>query len=71
MDEAERRIAQFSDVVGLGVGLCSDYGTSADVRPARLPARRRRRRARRSTGASRTEIALNDEPELMFTKRLR
>ncbi|MFT4164339.1 MAG: GNAT family N-acetyltransferase [Microlunatus sp.] len=28
MDEAERRVAQFSDIVGLGVGLYTDYGTA-------------------------------------------
>ena len=61
-----------SDVVGLGVGLYSDYGTAQRmyVRRGYLP-----------DGAGvvlagtpvrpGTEITLNDEPELMFTKRLR
>jgi GNAT superfamily N-acetyltransferase len=72
MDEAERRAAQISDVVGLGVGLYSDYGTAQRmyVRRGYLP-----------DGAGvvlaglpvqpGTEITLNDDPELMFTKRLR
>ena len=72
MDEAEQRVAQISDVVGLGVGLYSDYGTAQRmyVRRGYLP-----------NGAGvvlagvpvppGTEITLNDDPELMFTKRLR
>jgi GNAT superfamily N-acetyltransferase len=72
MDEAEHRVAQISDVVGLGVGLYSDYGTAQRmyVRRGYLP-----------DGAGvvldgipvrpGTEITLNDDPELMFTKRLR
>lgn len=72
MDEAEHRAAQISDVVGLGVGLYSDYGTAQRmyVRRGYLP-----------DGAGvvlagvpvrpGTEITLNDDPELMFTKRLR
>jgi GNAT superfamily N-acetyltransferase len=72
MDEAEHRVAQISDVVGLGVGLNSDYGTAqrmyvrrgylpdgAGVVLAGVPVR---------PGA---KITLNDDPELMFTKRLR
>lgn len=72
MDEAERRAAQLSDVVGLGVGLYSDYGTAQRmyVRRGYLP-----------DGAGvvldgvpvppGTRIMLNDDPELMFTKQLR
>lgn len=72
MDEAERRIAQFSDTVGLGVGLYSGYGTAQRmyVRRGYLP-----------DGAGvvlncqpvppGTTITLNDDPMLMFTKRLR
>ncbi|GAA1430380.1 GNAT family N-acetyltransferase [Microlunatus lacustris] len=72
MDEAERRVAKISDVVGLGVGLYSDYGTAQRmyVRRGYLP-----------DGAGvviagapvppGTEILLNDDPELMFTKQLR
>lgn len=72
MDEAERRVAQFSDIVGLGVGLYSGYGTAQRmyVRRGYLP-----------DGAGvilhcqpvppGTKITLNDDPLLMFTKRLR
>ena len=72
MDEAERRAAQISYVVGLGVGLYADYGTAQRmyVRRGYLP-----------DGAGVvlagvpvrpcTDITLNDDPQLMFTKRLR
>ena len=71
MDEAERRVAQFSDVVGLGVGLYTDYGTAQRmyVRRGYLP-----------DGAGvvlhgvpvepGAEITLDDDPVLMFTKQL-
>lgn len=72
MDEAERRVARFADVVGLGVGLYTDYGTAQRmyVRRGYLP-----------DGAGvvlhgvpvepGAEITLDDDPVLMFTKRLR
>lgn len=72
MDEAERRVAQFADVVGLGVGLYTDYGTAQRmyVRRGYLP-----------DGAGvvldgvpvepGAEITLDDDPVLMFTKQLR
>ena len=72
LDEAERRVARFSDVVGLGVGLHSDYGTAQRmyVRRGYVP-----------DGAGvvidgvpvqpGTSIILTNDPELMFTKRLR
>lgn len=72
MDEAERRVARFADVVGLGVGLYSDYGTAQRmyVRRGYLP-----------DGAGvvldgvpvepGAEITLDDDPVLMFTKQLR
>ena len=72
MNDAEHRIAQVSDVVGLGVGLYSDYGAAQRlyVRRGYVP-----------DGAGvvlggvpvrpGTAITLNDDPELMFTKRLR
>ncbi|GAA3704994.1 GNAT family N-acetyltransferase [Microlunatus aurantiacus] len=71
MDEAERRVARFSSVVGLGVGLFSDYGTAQRmyVKRGYVP-----------DGAGvvldgvpvqqGTSIILNNDPELMFTKRL-
>lgn len=72
MNEAEYRVALIFDVAGLGVGLYSGYGTAQRmyVRRGYLP-----------DGAGvvlhgvpvrpGTEITLNDDPELMFTKRLR
>lgn len=72
MDEAERRVARFADVVGLGVGLYADYGTAQRmyVRRGYLP-----------DGAGvvlhgvpvepGAEITLDDDPVLMFTKQLR
>lgn len=72
MDEAERRVAQFSDTVGLGVGLYSGYGAAQRmyVRRGYLP-----------DGAGvvlhgkrvppGTRITIDDDPVLMFTKRLR
>lgn len=72
MDEAEYRVAQVADVVGLGVGLYSDYGAAQRmyVRRGYLP-----------DGAgvvldgvpvpAGTEMTLDDGPQLMFTKRLR
>ena len=72
MDEAECRVARTSDVVGLGVGLYTDYGTAQRmyVRRGYLP-----------DGAGvvldgvpvppGTRIILDDDPELMFTKQLR
>ena len=69
MDEAERRVAEGSSVVGLGVGLYADYGTAQRmyVRRGYLP-----------DGAGvvlggvsvppGTLIRLDDDPVLMFTK---
>ena len=72
MDEAEHRVTRVSDVVGLGVGLYTDYGTAQRmyVRRGYLP-----------DGAGvvlhgvpvepGAQITLDDDPVLMFTKRLR
>ena len=72
MDEAERRVAQFSDTVGLGVGLYSGYGTAQRmyVRRGYLPDGAGVVLHCRPVPAG-TMIALNDDPLLMFTKRLR
>lgn len=72
MDEAERRVAEHSDVVGLGVGLYADYGTAQRMYARRgyLPdgAGVVRHGAPVAPGAT---IRLDDEPNLMFTKQLR
>ena len=72
MDEAERRAQTRSATVGLGVGLYADYGSAQRlyVRRGYLP-----------DGAgvvlrglpvpAGTTIGLDDDPVLMFTKRLR
>jgi len=72
MDEAERRVAQRSAVVGLGVGLYTDYGPAQRiyVRRGYLPdgAGVVLHGASVSPGAT---IRLNDDPVLMLTKQLR
>ncbi len=72
LDEAENRVAQISDVVGLGVGLYSDYGSAQRMYVGRgyVPdgAGVVLNGAPVQPGA---EITLNDDPQLMLTKRLR
>ena len=72
MDEAERRIGARSEVAGIGVGLYADYGSAQRmyVKRGYIP-----------DGAGivvggvapeyGTMVRLDDDPALMFTKRLR
>jgi len=72
MDEAERRVAEHSAIVGLGVGLYADYGSAQRMYV---------RRGYQPDGAGvvlhgvsvapGATIRLDDEPKLMFTKQLR
>jgi GNAT superfamily N-acetyltransferase len=72
MDEAERRVGEFSSVVGLGVGLYADYGAAQRlyVRRGYLPDGAGVVLDGVSVAAG-TTIRLDDEPMLMLSKQLR
>lgn len=71
LDEAERRVAQTCEVVGIGVGLYSDYGAAQRlyVRRGYLPDGAGVVLAGVSVPPG-TMIVLDDDPAIMFTKRL-
>jgi GNAT superfamily N-acetyltransferase len=71
MDEAERRVAEGSSVVGLGVGLYADCGTAQRmyVRRGYLPGGAGVVLGGVSVPPG-TLIRLDDDPVLMFTKVL-
>jgi GNAT superfamily N-acetyltransferase len=72
MDEAERRAGERADVVGLGVGLYADYGSAQRmyVKRGYIPDGAGLVRHGEPVPPG-TVITLDDDPELMFTKRLR
>ena len=72
MDEAERRIAERSEVAGIGVGLTPDYGAAQHMYAIRSYVPDGRGVARRGVSIQPgQEVALNDEVVMYMTKLLR
>lgn len=71
LDEAERRIAERSEVAGIGVGLTADYGAAQVlyVKRGYIPDGRGIAQAGRAIGHG-EQVAVDDDLAIYFTKRL-